>query len=216
MHALDPRFHRQGDQLWPGQRWRELIRQRALLRSKVLTLSYDPAKARAMLDEDGAEEEAGHAPPFQLPDDPGRRRGADPRRVYNAPGGVGSGGWTSNCSRRTGPALSGISTWTTIPMAIWRSGHRHVALLRFVEHPAGRAPVNIRATAAKWTSCSQSLDRHRFAGGAGHYSRLQEILTRDVAMLWVFERDPMLYYRRVHDRSAGPTQLTDRPHLAER
>ena len=42
------------------------------------------------------------------------------------------------------------------------------------------------------------------------YSRLQQILTRDVAMLWVFERDPMLYYnRRVHDLVSGPNGPTD-------
>jgi peptide/nickel transport system substrate-binding protein len=43
-----------------------------------------------------------------------------------------------------------------------------------------------------------------------HYSRLQQILTRDVAMLWVFERDPMLYYnKRVHDLVSGPNGPTD-------
>ena len=42
------------------------------------------------------------------------------------------------------------------------------------------------------------------------YSRLQRILTDDVAMLWLFERNPMLFYnRRVHDLVDGPNGPTD-------
>lgn len=42
------------------------------------------------------------------------------------------------------------------------------------------------------------------------YSRLQQILTRDVAMVWLYERDPLLFYnRRVHDAVTGPNGPTD-------
>ena len=38
-----------------------------------------------------------------------------------------------------------------------------------------------------------------------HYSRLQQILTHDVAMLWLYERKPMLFYnRRLTDVVMGP------------
>ncbi len=42
------------------------------------------------------------------------------------------------------------------------------------------------------------------------YSRLQQILTRDVAMLWMYERAPLLFqHRRVHDLVSGPNGPTD-------
>jgi peptide/nickel transport system substrate-binding protein len=38
-----------------------------------------------------------------------------------------------------------------------------------------------------------------------HYSRLQQILTHDVAMLWLYERKPMLFYnKRLTDVVTGP------------
>lgn len=42
------------------------------------------------------------------------------------------------------------------------------------------------------------------------YSRLQSILSQDVAMMWLFERNPMLFYnKRVHDLVNGPNGPTD-------
>ena len=44
----------------------------------------------------------------------------------------------------------------------------------------------------------------------GHYSRLQEILTRDVAMLWMYERTPIMYFNnRVKDLVTGPNGPSD-------
>ena len=38
-----------------------------------------------------------------------------------------------------------------------------------------------------------------------HYSRIQNILTRDVAMLWMFERKPPIFYnKRFRDAVTGP------------
>ena len=38
-----------------------------------------------------------------------------------------------------------------------------------------------------------------------HYSKLQQILTQDVAMLWLYERKPMLFYnKRLTDVVTGP------------
>jgi peptide/nickel transport system substrate-binding protein len=43
-----------------------------------------------------------------------------------------------------------------------------------------------------------------------HYSDLQRILTRDVAMMWMFERKPMLFYnRRLRDVVNGPNGPCD-------
>jgi peptide/nickel transport system substrate-binding protein len=43
-----------------------------------------------------------------------------------------------------------------------------------------------------------------------HYSRLQQILTRDVAMLWLYERKPMLFHnRRLTDVVTGPNGPSD-------
>lgn len=42
------------------------------------------------------------------------------------------------------------------------------------------------------------------------YSRLQQILTHDVAMVWLFERAPLLFQnKRVHDLVQGPNGPTD-------
>ncbi len=43
-----------------------------------------------------------------------------------------------------------------------------------------------------------------------HYSRVQEILTRDVAMMWMYERKPMLFYnRRLRNVVTGPNGPSD-------
>ena len=42
------------------------------------------------------------------------------------------------------------------------------------------------------------------------YSRLQQILTRDVAMLWLYERNPLLFYnKRLKDVVTGPNGPSD-------
>ena len=42
------------------------------------------------------------------------------------------------------------------------------------------------------------------------YSQLQHILTRDVAMVWLYERAPLLFYnKRLHDPITGPNGPTD-------
>jgi peptide/nickel transport system substrate-binding protein len=44
----------------------------------------------------------------------------------------------------------------------------------------------------------------------GYYSRLQQILTRDVAMLWLYERKPYLFYnRRFRNMVTGPNGPSD-------
>jgi peptide/nickel transport system substrate-binding protein len=51
-----------------------------------------------------------------------------------------------------------------------------------------------------------------------HYSRIQQILTRDVAMLWMYERTPTMYYnKRVKEIVSGPNGPSDgfgRTHIA--
>jgi peptide/nickel transport system substrate-binding protein len=43
-----------------------------------------------------------------------------------------------------------------------------------------------------------------------HYSRLQHVLTRDVAMCWLFERQPMFFYnKRLKDVIMGPNGPAD-------
>jgi peptide/nickel transport system substrate-binding protein len=43
-----------------------------------------------------------------------------------------------------------------------------------------------------------------------HYSRLQEILTQDVAMMWMYERKPLLFYnRRLRNVVMGPNGPCD-------
>ena len=43
-----------------------------------------------------------------------------------------------------------------------------------------------------------------------HYSRLQQILTHDVAMLWLYERKPMLFHnKRLKNVVMGPNGPAD-------
>ena len=43
-----------------------------------------------------------------------------------------------------------------------------------------------------------------------HYSRLQHVLTRDVAMCWLFERQPMFFYnKRLKNVIMGPNGPAD-------
>ena len=43
-----------------------------------------------------------------------------------------------------------------------------------------------------------------------HYSRIQNILTQDVAMLWMFERKPPIFYnKRFRDAVTGPNGPSD-------
>ena len=43
-----------------------------------------------------------------------------------------------------------------------------------------------------------------------HYSRIQHILSREVAMLWMFERKPPIFYnKRFRDVVTGPNGPSD-------
>jgi peptide/nickel transport system substrate-binding protein len=186
---------------------------------RVLTrYDYNPAKARAMLDEMGLKKKLGgvrHRFGFlMIPDGGGvQTRGA--QYVRQAASEVGldielqSSDWATFAHR------TGNWDFDMDNNSYGEYGDPAIGTSRFFVSANIRKGVpqsNIQGYRNAevddlFAKASTAIDPKE---AQAHYSRLQQILTRDVAMLWVFERDPMLYYnKRVHDLVSGPNGPTD-------
>ncbi len=158
---------------------------------KVLTkYPHDPAKARALLDEMGLRPKLGgvrHRFGIMLTPDGGGAWTRGAQYVKQALAEVGAGGGAGSyrlahpepAQRQLGVRLRLQQLWR-----IWRSRHRHLALLSHLEHPQGCA-------ADQPAGLLQFGDRPAVpAGGGGHRSR------RGAALLQPHPADP--HPRRRH------------------
>ena len=186
---------------------------------KVLTkYHYDPDKARALLDEMGLKPKAGgvrHRFGLMMTPD-------------------GGGAWTRGC-QYVKQALSQVGLDVTLEATDWptqlrRSGNWEfdcdcnsygtygdpaIGTSRF--YLTSNIRKGVPLTNLQGYSNPQVDDLFAKAAVAitrqeaqVHYSKLQQILTHDVAMLWLYERKPMLFHnRRLTDVITGPNGPSD-------
>ena len=186
---------------------------------KVLTkYHYDPDKARALLDEMGLK----------------RRAGGVRHRFGLMMTPDGGGAWTRGC-QYVKQALSQVGLDVNLEATDWptqlrRSGNWEfdcdcnsygtygdpaIGTSRF--YLTSNIRKGVPLTNLQGYSNPQVDDLFAKAAVAitrqeaqAHYSKLQQILTHDVAMLWLYERKPMLFHnRRLADVVTGPNGPSD-------
>lgn len=186
---------------------------------KVLTkYHHDPARARALLDEMGLKPRAGgmrHRFGIMLTPDGGGAWTRGAQYIKQALSEVGldvfleatdwptqlrrSGNWEFDCDCNSygeygDPAIGTSRFFLT-------SNIRKGVPLTNLQ---GYSNPEVDALFAK---AAVAIDP---AETQAHYSRLQQILTHDVAMLWLYERKPMLFYnRRLAGVVTGPNGPSD-------
>jgi peptide/nickel transport system substrate-binding protein len=181
---------------------------------KVLTkYHYDPARARALLDEMGLK--------------PGKGGVRHRFSIMIVPDG---GGYWTRSAQYIKQAMSEVGLDVTLESTDWptfsrRSGNWEfdvdcnsygqygdpaIGTARFFLSSNIRKGVpqtNIQGynnpeVDALFAKAAVAVDR---AEAQRHYSRLQQVLTHDVAMLWMFERKPMFFYnKRLKNVIVGP------------
>ncbi|HEY4075918.1 MAG TPA: ABC transporter substrate-binding protein [Rhizomicrobium sp.] len=186
---------------------------------KVLTkYPFDPARARALLDEMGLKPKRGgvrHRFGFMLVPDGGGAwtRGAQYAKQAVADVGLEmeleSADW-STFSRR-----SGNWDFDMDCNSYGEYGDPAIGTSRFFLSSNIRKGVPLTNVQGYinpevddlFAKAAVALSREE---AQAHYSRLQQILTRDVAMLWMYERAPMLFQnRRVQNLITGPNGPSD-------
>jgi peptide/nickel transport system substrate-binding protein len=186
---------------------------------KVLTLyPYDPAKAKALLDEMGCKPKLGgvrHRFGLMLTPDGGGAWTRGAQYVKQALAQVGleaeleatdwptqlrrSGNWEFDCDCNSygqygDPA---IGTSRFFLSSNIRKGVPLTNMQGYVNPEVDRL----------FNQAAVAVSR---AEAQAHYSRLQQILTRDVAMLWLYERKPLLIHnKRLKDVVTGPNGPAD-------
>jgi peptide/nickel transport system substrate-binding protein len=186
---------------------------------KVLTrYPFDPARARALLDEMGLKPKAG-----------GVRHRFGMMKIPD-----GGGPWTRVC-QYIKQAVAEVGLEMTLESTDWatfsrRSGNWDFEMDcndygEYGDPAIGTSRFFVSSNIRKGVPQSNiqgyvnpEVDA-LFASAAGAiahreaqvcYSRLQQILTRDAAMIWLYERKPMLFYnRRLRDVVTGPNGPCD-------
>jgi peptide/nickel transport system substrate-binding protein len=220
LHAIDREFLVKGIQFGLGKVAHSPIPSTAPYHDdKVLTkYEYNPAKARALLDEMGLKPKLGgvrHRFGIMLAPDGGGAWTRGAQYIKQALAEVGlaaeleatdwptqsrrSGNWEFDCDCNSygeygDPAIGTSRFFLTSNI---RKGVPLTNLQGYsnpeVDRLFGKAAVAITRQEAQ-----------------AHYSRLQQILTHDVAMLWLYERNPMLFHnKRLKNVVTGPNGPAD-------
>lgn len=186
---------------------------------KVLTkYPYDPARARALLDEMGLKPKLGgmrHRFGFMMIPDGGGYWTRGAQYIKQALSEVGLDVYLEATDYPTQSRRSGNWEFDCDSNTYGTYGHPAIGTSRFYLSSNIRKGVPLTNLQGY---INPEVDR-LFAAGAvaigreeaqACYSRLQQILTHDVAMLWMFERKPMLFYnKRLKNVITGPNGPSD-------
>ena len=220
LHAIDREFLVKGIQFGLGKVAHSPIPSTAPYHDdKVLTkYEYNPAKARALLDEMGLKPKLGgvrHRFGIMLTPDGGGAWTRGAQYIKQALAEVGLAAELEATDWPTQSRRSGNWEFDCDCNSYGEYGDPAIGTSRFFLTSNIRKGVPL--TNLQGYSNSE-VDR-LFAKAAvaitrqeaqAHYSRLQQILTHDVAMLWLYERNPMLFHnKRLKNVVTGPNGPAD-------
>jgi peptide/nickel transport system substrate-binding protein len=186
---------------------------------KVLTkYPYDPARARALLDEMGCKPKQGgvrHRFGIMMIPDGGGYWTRNAQYIKQALAQVGleveleAVDWPTHCAA----AAIGNSTATAIPTVTMATPPSALRVFICPQYPQRRAADQ---SARLCQSGSGPAVQRKAAVAVSRaeaqacYSRLQQILTHDVGMLWLYERKPVfIYNKRLKNVVMGPNGPSD-------